>query len=68
MFLVPWLWVSALRNLFLSAPQARRRGQLTRTKGCGAFTGETSVEQMKDMDLDQVLPGHSGAQHMSTPQ
>jgi len=28
-------------------------------KGCGAFTGESSVEQMKDMDLDTVLIGHS---------
>ncbi|CAK0909007.1 unnamed protein product, partial [Prorocentrum cordatum] len=28
-------------------------------KGCGAFTGETSVEQMKDMGIEQVLIGHS---------
>mmetsp|Transcript_95310 Transcript_95310/g.251752 ORF Transcript_95310/g.251752 Transcript_95310/m.251752 type:complete len:259 (-) Transcript_95310:228-1004(-) len=28
-------------------------------KGCGAFTGETSVEQMKDMGLKCVLMGHS---------
>merc|ERR1719491_2162741 len=28
-------------------------------KGCGAFTGEMAVEQMKDMGLSQVLIGHS---------
>jgi len=28
-------------------------------KGCGAFTGEMAVEQMKDMGIDQVLIGHS---------
>lgn len=28
-------------------------------KGCGAFTGEMSVEQMKDMGLEWVLIGHS---------
>lgn len=28
-------------------------------KGCGAFTGEMSVEQMKDMGMNQVLLGHS---------
>jgi triosephosphate isomerase len=28
-------------------------------KGCGAFTGEMSVEQMKDMGIKQVLIGHS---------
>merc|ERR1712125_79874 len=28
-------------------------------KGCGAFTGEMAVEQMKDMGLTQVLLGHS---------
>merc|ERR1711988_1091108 len=28
-------------------------------KGCGAFTGEMSVEQMKDMGITQVLIGHS---------
>jgi len=28
-------------------------------KGCGAFTGEMSVEQMKDMGMNQVLIGHS---------
>lgn len=27
--------------------------------GCGAFTGEMSVEQMKDMGISQVLIGHS---------
>merc|ERR1719265_1090115 len=29
------------------------------TKGCGAFTGEMSVEQMKDLGITQVLIGHS---------
>jgi triosephosphate isomerase len=28
-------------------------------KGCGAFTGEMAVEQMKDMGLTNVLIGHS---------
>jgi triosephosphate isomerase len=28
-------------------------------KGCGAFTGEMAVEQMKDMGITQVLLGHS---------
>merc|ERR1719311_627790 len=28
-------------------------------KGCGAFTGEMAVEQMKDMGLKCVLMGHS---------
>jgi len=28
-------------------------------KGCGAFTGEMAVEQMKDMGISQVLLGHS---------
>jgi len=28
-------------------------------KGCGAFTGEVAVEQMKDMGITQVLIGHS---------
>jgi len=28
-------------------------------KGCGAFTGEMAVEQMKDMGVTQVLLGHS---------
>merc|ERR1719230_2309431 len=28
-------------------------------KGCGAFTGEASVEQMKDMGIKMVLIGHS---------
>merc|ERR1711972_437351 len=28
-------------------------------KGCGAFTGEMAVEQMKDMGITQVLMGHS---------
>merc|ERR1712183_551875 len=28
-------------------------------KGCGAFTGEMGVEQMKDMGITQVLIGHS---------
>jgi len=28
-------------------------------KGCGAFTGEMAVEQMKDMGITQVLVGHS---------
>jgi len=28
-------------------------------KGCGAFTGEMAVEQMKDMGISQVLMGHS---------
>merc|ERR1711865_143018 len=28
-------------------------------KGCGAFTGEMSVEQMKDMGMTSVLIGHS---------
>merc|ERR1712050_290180 len=28
-------------------------------KGCGAFTGEMAVEQMKDMGLSNVLIGHS---------
>jgi len=28
-------------------------------KGCGAFTGEMAVEQMKDMKISQVLIGHS---------
>jgi len=28
-------------------------------KGCGAFTGEMAVEQMKDMGLTNVLLGHS---------
>jgi len=28
-------------------------------KGCGAFTGEMAVEQMKDMGVTQVLIGHS---------
>jgi len=28
-------------------------------KGCGAFTGEMAVEQMKDMGLTNVLMGHS---------
>jgi len=28
-------------------------------KGCGAFTGEMAVEQMKDMGIKQVLIGHS---------
>jgi triosephosphate isomerase len=28
-------------------------------KGCGAFTGETAVEQMKDLGITQVLLGHS---------
>merc|ERR1712224_185486 len=27
--------------------------------GCGAFTGEMAVEQMKDMGITQVLIGHS---------
>jgi len=27
--------------------------------GCGAFTGEMSIEQMKDMGISQVLIGHS---------
>eukprot|EP00930_Biecheleria_cincta_P093818 TRINITY_DN843_c0_g1_i2.p1 TRINITY_DN843_c0_g1~~TRINITY_DN843_c0_g1_i2.p1 ORF type:complete len:348 (-),score=90.60 TRINITY_DN843_c0_g1_i2:92-985(-) len=27
--------------------------------GCGAFTGEMAVEQMKDMGISQVLIGHS---------
>jgi len=28
-------------------------------KGCGAFTGEMAVEQMKDIGISQVLIGHS---------
>lgn len=28
-------------------------------KGCGAFTGEMAVEQMKDLGIKQVLIGHS---------
>jgi triosephosphate isomerase len=28
-------------------------------KGCGAFTGEMAVEQMKDLGINQVLIGHS---------
>merc|ERR1711924_450322 len=28
-------------------------------KGCGAFTGEMSVEQMKDMGITNVMIGHS---------
>jgi triosephosphate isomerase len=28
-------------------------------KGCGAYTGEMAVEQMKDMGMTQVLIGHS---------
>merc|ERR1712050_531117 len=28
-------------------------------KGCGAFTGEMAVEQMKDLGLSNVLIGHS---------
>jgi len=28
-------------------------------KGCGAFTGEMAVEQMKDLGITQVLIGHS---------
>jgi len=28
-------------------------------KGCGAYTGEMAVEQMKDMGITQVLLGHS---------
>merc|ERR1712146_159271 len=28
-------------------------------KGCGAFTGEMAVEQMKDMGITNVLIGHS---------
>eukprot|EP00325_Prymnesiales_sp_UTEX-LB-985_P009091 CAMPEP_0174694278 /NCGR_PEP_ID=MMETSP1094-20130205/882_1 /TAXON_ID=156173 /ORGANISM="Chrysochromulina brevifilum, Strain UTEX LB 985" /LENGTH=263 /DNA_ID=CAMNT_0015890471 /DNA_START=55 /DNA_END=846 /DNA_ORIENTATION=- len=28
-------------------------------KGCGAFTGEMAVEQMKDMGMEWVLIGHS---------
>merc|ERR1711957_170736 len=28
-------------------------------KGCGAFTGEMAIEQMKDMGLSNVLIGHS---------
>merc|ERR1712217_280751 len=28
-------------------------------KGCGAFTGEMAIEQMKDMGITQVLIGHS---------
>jgi len=28
-------------------------------KGCGAYTGEMAVEQMKDMKISQVLIGHS---------
>jgi len=28
-------------------------------KGCGAFTGEMSVEQMKDLGIENVLLGHS---------
>merc|ERR1712070_669200 len=28
-------------------------------KGCGAYTGEMAVEQMKDMGITQVLIGHS---------
>jgi len=28
-------------------------------KGCGAYTGEMSVEQMKDLGIKQVLIGHS---------
>merc|ERR1719414_544808 len=28
-------------------------------KGCGAFTGEMAVEQMKDLGVTQVLIGHS---------
>jgi triosephosphate isomerase len=28
-------------------------------KGCGAFTGEMAVEQMKDMKIENVLIGHS---------
>eukprot|EP00929_Paragymnodinium_shiwhaense_P081968 TRINITY_DN42_c0_g1_i6.p1 TRINITY_DN42_c0_g1~~TRINITY_DN42_c0_g1_i6.p1 ORF type:complete len:258 (-),score=91.59 TRINITY_DN42_c0_g1_i6:231-1004(-) len=28
-------------------------------KGCGAFTGEMAVEQMKDMGITQVMIGHS---------
>jgi triosephosphate isomerase len=28
-------------------------------KGCGAFTGETSVEQMKDIGITNVMIGHS---------
>jgi triosephosphate isomerase len=28
-------------------------------KGCGAFTGEMAVEQMKDLGIQQVLIGHS---------
>ncbi|CAL1131075.1 unnamed protein product [Cladocopium goreaui] len=28
-------------------------------KGCGAFTGETAVEQLKDLKIEWVLLGHS---------
>lgn len=28
-------------------------------KGCGAFTGEMAIEQMKDLGITQVLIGHS---------
>merc|ERR1712107_1531 len=28
-------------------------------KGCGAYTGEMAVEQMKDLSITQVLIGHS---------
>merc|ERR1712232_836449 len=38
---------------------ARVTPQNCNFKGCGAFTGEMSVEQMKDMGITQVLIGHS---------
>merc|ERR1712232_840106 len=38
---------------------ARVTPQNCNFKGCGAFTGEMAVEQMKDMGITQVLIGHS---------
>merc|ERR1719424_2543571 len=34
-------------------------GLIANIQGCGAFTGEMAVEQMKDMGISQVLIGHS---------
>merc|ERR1711963_108036 len=51
------LHVAYCADKFTSA--AKVTPQNMNFKGCGAFTGEMAVEQMKDMGISQVLIGHS---------
>merc|ERR1711924_426110 len=49
------MWIIAVANSQMP-PWSHHR---TVFKGCGAFTGEMFVEQMKDMGITNVMIGHS---------